>query len=172
MPKRKKPRVEHRSKKTGGRDNWGTPAPLVKALEGIFGKFTIDLAASKRNAVCRKFIDKKKDFFKYVFSKEKGVGFLNPPYSEAKKFIARAAAVSHSKFKVVVLIASRTDTDMFHQSVRDYKCKSVVFIAGRIRFKGAKDSAPFPSVLFVFGGESELMSELRLLNLTPKQRGF
>lgn len=49
---------------------------------------------------------------------------------------------------VVALLPSRTDTDWF-QSVFTH-AKAICFVRGRVKFEGAKDIAPFPSVLSVF----------------------
>lgn len=50
---------------------------------------------------------------------------------------------------VVCLIPSRTDTGWWH----DYAMKGKIrYIKGRIKFEGAKDSAPFPSAIVVLGG--------------------
>ncbi len=45
-------------------------------------------------------------------------------------------------------LPSRTDTRWFHDYV--YKKAEIRFIKGRLKFKGAKHSAPFPSMLAVW----------------------
>jgi site-specific DNA-methyltransferase (adenine-specific) len=49
----------------------------------------------------------------------------------------------------VFLIPARTDTRWFHEIVMPY-AKEIRFIKGRLKFGGAKNSAPFPSMIVVF----------------------
>jgi site-specific DNA-methyltransferase (adenine-specific) len=50
-----------------------------------------------------------------------------------------------------MLVAARTDTKFFH----DYctKANQILFIKGRLKFGGSANSAPFPSMVVVFGGD-------------------
>lgn len=49
---------------------------------------------------------------------------------------------------VVMLLPARTDTKWFHE----YICgkAEIRFIEGRLKFGGAENSAPFPSMIIVF----------------------
>lgn len=52
---------------------------------------------------------------------------------------------------VVCLVPSRTDTEWFHE----YALRGEIrFIRGRLKFNGAKNSAPFPSLLVIFRPET------------------
>lgn len=76
--------------------------------------------------------------------------FVNPPYGRViGKWIKKGYEESLLGKKVVFLIPSRTDTRWWH----DYclKAGEIRFIRGRLKFKGAKNSAPFPSAIVVFG---------------------
>jgi hypothetical protein len=48
---------------------------------------------------------------------------------------------------VVMLLPARTDTRWWHEWVMKGEVR---FIRGRLKFGGAKNSAPFPSVIVVF----------------------
>ena len=48
-----------------------------------------------------------------------------------------------------MLIPARTDTKAFHDYI--YHKAEIRFIRGRLKFGGAKNSAPFPSMVVVFG---------------------
>ena len=51
-------------------------------------------------------------------------------------------------------IAARTDTRWFHDYIYQNKNAEIRFIKGRLKFGGgAKNSAPFPSMIVVFGGD-------------------
>ena len=53
-----------------------------------------------------------------------------------------------------MLIPARTDTKWFHEYIWMQDNVSVAFLPGRIKFEGAKNSAPFPSMIVTFRGES------------------
>ena len=48
-----------------------------------------------------------------------------------------------------MLIPARTDTRAFHEYI--YHKAEIRFIRGRLKFGGAKNSAPCPSMVVVFG---------------------
>jgi hypothetical protein len=77
--------------------------------------------------------------------------FVNPPYGrELPKWIEKGFK-EHQKGKTVVfLIPSRTDTKWWHRYCM--KASEIRFIEGRLKFKGALNSAPFPSAVVVFNG--------------------
>ena len=75
--------------------------------------------------------------------------FVNPPYGrELPKWIKKCYEEYKKGKTVVFLIPSRTDTRWWH----DYcmKATEIRFIKGRLKFQGAKNSAPFPSVIVIF----------------------
>lgn len=52
-----------------------------------------------------------------------------------------------------MLTPARTDTKWFHRALQSGV--SVCFIKGRLKFEGAKSSAPFPSCLLIWGNIPE-----------------
>lgn len=48
-----------------------------------------------------------------------------------------------------MLIPARTDTKRFHEYI--YGNAEIRFIKGRLKFGGCENSAPFPSMIVVFG---------------------
>jgi len=50
--------------------------------------------------------------------------------------------------KIVVLLPARTDTKLFHEYILPYS--KIEFLRGRLKFKGAKHGAPFPSMIVTF----------------------
>lgn len=78
--------------------------------------------------------------------------FVNPPYGrELTKWVEKGYNEAQEGKTVVLLIPSRTDTRWWH----DYcmKADEIRFIKGRLRFKGAKYNAPFPSAIIIFRGQ-------------------
>lgn len=75
--------------------------------------------------------------------------FVNPPYGrEIGKWLKKGFEEWKKGKTAVFLIPSRTDTRWWHDFVM--KATEIRFIKGRIKFKGAKNSAPFPSCVVVF----------------------
>jgi len=79
--------------------------------------------------------------------------FCNPPYGrELGKWVRKAYEEAHKpNTKVLLLVPARTDTAWF----QDY-CLSapeqvkIYFLRGRLKFGGAKNNAPFPSMLVLY----------------------
>ena len=75
--------------------------------------------------------------------------FVNPPYGrELPKWIKKGYEEVQKGKIVVFLIPSRTDTRWWHDYLM--KADEIRFIKGRLKFKGAINSAPFPSAVVVF----------------------
>lgn len=77
-----------------------------------------------------------------------GVNFVNPPYRTSKEWIKKGFEEWKKGKIVVFLIPARTDTKAFHEYI--YPNAEIRFIKGRIKFKGATNSAPFPSMIAIF----------------------
>ena len=79
--------------------------------------------------------------------------WLNPPYGRTIGAWVKKAYEESQKpgTFVVCLLPARTDTAWFH----DY-CKKgyIQFIRGRLKFGNSKNSAPFPSMIVFFGGNT------------------
>jgi len=75
--------------------------------------------------------------------------FVNPPYGrEIGKWLKKGFKEWKKGKTVVFLIPSRTDTKWWHEYVM--KATEIRFIKGRLKFKGAINSAPFPSAIIIF----------------------
>jgi len=73
--------------------------------------------------------------------------FCNPPYKGRiiTAFLERAREADLSVF----LLPARTDTRWFHDLVLPH-AKEIRFIRRRVRFGGAANPAPFPSLIAIF----------------------
>jgi len=74
--------------------------------------------------------------------------FVNPPFSNIKEWCKKSYGEWSKGKTVVMLIPSRTDTRYWHDYIM--KATEIRFIKGRLKFGGAKNSAPFPSAIIVF----------------------
>lgn len=72
--------------------------------------------------------------------------YCNPPYGPGiGKWLERGLEADVAVF----LIPARTDTRWFHEIVLPL-AKEIRFLKGRLKFGGAVNSAPFPSMVVVF----------------------
>ena len=143
-------------------DGWETPQDFYDALHAEF-MFTIDGAATAENTKCDVWlgpgsrIDGGEDalLVKWDTLTDEKI-WCNPPYSKAKEFVAWAEDLRWGDNTIVMLLPVRTDTRYFHQYIYDQKqCAwrfgvKVRFLKGRLKFVGAKNYAPFPSMLVIF----------------------
>jgi len=130
-------------------DLWATPQDFFDSLNDEFN-FTLDPCANPQNAKCSKFYTLENDGLKQNWGGE--TVFCNPPYGRAIKDWVKKCYEESLKpnTKVVMLIPARTDTIYFHQYIYN-KAKEIRFIKGRLKFGESKNSAPFPSMVVVFG---------------------
>jgi len=77
--------------------------------------------------------------------------YCNPPYSQVSLWVEKAFYEnSHRGIGIVMLLPSRTDTKWFHDYIYTNPRCEVRFLKGRLKFKGTKNSAPFPSMVVIF----------------------
>ena len=149
----------HASSSAPGRKTTGKRRPnLFAQLDAEF-LFTCDAAATATNAKCHRYFGPDSPWVTDALAEPWNLRhyFLNPPYSQTRAFIAKAAAEAARGSLVVCLVAAGTDTRWWHDHV--YDCTrwqsrpgvEVRFLRGRLRFVGAANSAPFPSAIVIFG---------------------
>lgn len=139
---------------SSNRDNWETPKNLFDELNNEF-HFTLDAASDDFNAKCEKHYTINDDGLSQDWGGE--TVFCNPPYGrDAKKWAQKSYEESLKPgTTVVLLVASRTDTAMFHDWILGKA--EIRFIRGRLKFtyRGQiQDNAPFPSLLAIYRNEA------------------
>jgi phage N-6-adenine-methyltransferase len=146
-----------------GKDDWATPPEVFDPLNAEFG-FWLDGAANASNHKLPYWWGPGGLVYDALTVKNwrltGGPIWINPPYSRGLqgRFIAKAACEALEGATVVMLLPARTDTRAFHNCIWDRKqhkphswVREVRFLKGRVRFVGAPASAPFPSMIVVFG---------------------
>jgi len=128
------------------RSDWRTPRAFYLGLNQEF-HFTFDPCPSNPAF----------DGLKRSWGKR---NFVNPPYGrEIGKWLKKGYEESLKGKLVVFLIPSRTDTRWWHDYVM--KADEIRFIKGRLKFEGAKYSAPFPSCIAIFRGQGCRQSNVK-----------
>lgn len=126
------------SARTGdaAKDEWQTPLWLYLLLDNEF-KFNLDAAATPKNALCQDYFC---DHRKYptalgdgLISSWWGNVFVNPPYSQLKKWVEKSyiEVQKGNANNVVMLVAARTDTQAWWKYIR---FGEVRFLPGRIKY--------------------------------------
>ena len=138
--------------------DWETPHELFKGLHAEFG-FELDVCATHENAKCPVFFSREQDGLLQAW---RGVCWMNPPYGNAiGDWMAKAYVSSLQGATVVCLVPARTDTQWWH----DFAMRGEVrLVQGRLRFRHAQYSAPFPSAIVIFRPKrylSQLLPELK-----------
>lgn len=127
-------------------EEWSTPTELFAELNEIF-HFDLDACASPTNAKCARYFTKQQDA---LSQRWRGTVWMNPPYGrKIAAFMRKAYEESLTGSTVVCLVPSRTDTAWWHRFARRGK---IVYLRGRLKFGGARTSAPFPSAIVIFWG--------------------
>jgi site-specific DNA-methyltransferase (adenine-specific) len=144
-------------------EEWGTPLDLYKKLDEEF-HFETDPCTTKDNPLnCNTFYTKEENGLDKPWINNT---FINPPYGKhigewVKEARARQIGFydywkqRHHK-DIVMLLPVRTDVKWFHDYIwylpentaRGYI--EIRFIKGRLKFVGATNPAPFPSMLVIF----------------------
>ncbi len=122
-------------------DERGTPKDFFAQLDAEF-HFDLDAAASTRNHKCDLWYGEGGIENDALEADWAGMTvFLNPPYSAAGAFVAKAREEADKGATVVLLIPARTDTRYWHGFVWDkekhcfrpgVECR---FVAGRLQFE-------------------------------------
>lgn len=135
---------------TSDKDDWTTPRDLFNFLNNRFS-FTLDPCSTHENALCDTFFTKTTCGLDQSWKGHRV--FMNPPYGrEIKKWVQKAWSEAQDNNALVVgLLPARTDTEWWNLYVDGHA--DIHFIAGRLKFSGAKNSAPFPSAIVVWYGQ-------------------
>lgn len=155
--------VTRRSKDT--KDTWQTPDDLLASVQA-FGSWlgakgiTLDPATVKDNPTRAEYIRTpdcdpdglETEWFDLLSDKTRLV-YVNPPYRAAwyKKIALEAVRMAHAGkgAHMIALLPAKPGTSYFIE-LQEH-ATAILFIRGRLTFKGAPDPAPFESALLYFG---------------------
>ena len=117
--------------------HWATPPELFNALDAEF-HFTDDPCPLQPDS----------DGLKRPWGLRT---YCNPPYGrKIGEWLKKGYGESRAGRLVVFLLPSRTDTAWFHEYCM--RADDIRFLRGRLKFGGAKNTAPFPSCIVIFKG--------------------
>lgn len=130
---------------------WATPQDLFDRLNAKY-RFTLDVCATTENAKCSRYFTPEQNGLEQEWGVDRV--WCNPPYGRnigdwVRRCSGAGFEVRQRPELAVMLLPARTDTRWWHDFVIPYG--RVEFIRGRLKFGGAKNAAPFPSAIVVFG---------------------
>lgn len=132
--------------------SWQTPDNVLERVRKL-GTIALDPCTNAGNPVGAARFYTPKDFGlsqSWATDARGGLIYVNPPYGrELPEWIAKCVEEARNGAELVALVPSRTDTRWFDAALGT--CHALAFWRGRLKFRGAKDCAPFPSALFYWG---------------------
>ena len=133
------------------KDDYITPDCLIEDLKKEFD-IKLDVCTTKDNPL------NIPQFFWYpewdglnACSEWQTWSYCNPPYSQVYAWVHTAFLQNrYNDIGIIMLLPARTDTKWFHEFIYTNPRCEVRFLKGRLKFKGTKNSAPFPSMIVIF----------------------
>lgn len=143
---------------TSATPEWYTPRHIIDRVVQVFGEIDLDPCSNSREAPNVPALN-------HYTARENGLSrewfgrvYMNPPYGdEIPQWVDRLVQAYEGEEidAAIALLPARIDTNWF-QPLWDY---ALCFVKGRLRFSGAENSAPFPSVVVYLGPDVELFKE-------------
>lgn len=132
-------------------DQWSTPNETFTELDAEF-HFDLDPCADANNHKCERYFTKEVNGLLQNWGGYRV--FCNPPYGrQIGEWVKKAYEESRKpNTLVVMLIPARTDTKWFHDYILGKA--EIRFVRGRLKFGGAQNAAPFPSMVVIYRDES------------------
>jgi hypothetical protein len=149
--------------------DWQTPDSLLELVRRALGYIGLDPCTVRDNptdahAICSPEVGL--DGLTTVWA---GCGpvYVNPPYGrELPKWVAKCVEEAGKGAEIVLLVPARPDTRWFQNAYKlapapngnhgaPWTPPTILFWKGRLKFKGAPASAPFPSALFYWGPRAD-----------------
>lgn len=139
---------------------WYTPGHILERVEAVFGQIDLDPCSNSHDparanvpALAHWTIDDNG-----LMQPWHGKVYMNPPYGdEIGNWVGRmiGAFETGEIIEAIALLPARTDTAWFQPLFAYTAC----WIRGRLKFSGAENSAPFPSVVVYVGTDSSLFHD-------------
>ena len=143
--------------------NWETPDEVLEVIQS-YRPIRLDPCTTKENpTMALEWYTPEDDGLSKNWEMEKGgLVYINPPYGRAiGKWVGKAVGENCSRpytqaigAEIIMLLPARTDTSYWQYGVFP-SANALCFVRGRIKFKGAKSGAPFPSAFAYFGDRED-----------------
>lgn len=111
------------------RDLWSTHRDVVAYMEGRYGAYDLDAAASEDNKVCDKFYSQEINCLTRWWGKNKHV-WLNPPYSNPDPFVLKVIEQMEHDNQIDLLLPADNSTAWFYDCVQN--AAEIIWIIGDV----------------------------------------
>lgn len=140
-------RVEHSSE----RHDWQTPDEVLERVRKVAPIWLDPCTVAENPTGAHIWIAPPTDALAMEWSENgSGLTYINPPYGRALgAWSERIAMEAAMRREIIALVPARPETQWFRRM--RLKSDVVAFAERRIKFKGATDTAPFPSAFFYYG---------------------
>lgn len=133
----------------------GTPLALIEAVQKRLGKIELDLASTEELAVVSSFISPAQESLSmpwhqigHLKHRPNGWGWLNPPFGQSAKWVAKCAEEAARGARLIVLLQAAVDSNYFAEHI--YGRAEVWFLQGRLTFRGHTQPYPKGCMLCIY----------------------
>jgi len=127
------------------KQDYGTPANLMRAVALKFGTPAWDLAASVENAKAENFLTAAQDSLTADWRSLPGLKWLNPPFGNIAPWAEKCARGG----QILLLTPASVGANWFRDHV--HLKAFIYFLNGRLTFEGCRDPYPKDCMLSAFG---------------------
>ena len=115
------------------KQNWRTPKYILEWIEKQWGPITLDVAASKENAVAERCFTGKDDALVQTWRGKEGLVFCNPPFRRIMPWVTKAVheVRAGSCGKAVMVLPANTSSDWFRVLCQH---AHIVLVSPRVAF--------------------------------------
>ncbi len=134
--------------------DWQTPENVLELVRKV-GPIGLDPCTTRENptgalALCSPDVGLDGLKLQWAGNSFGALVYVNPPYGRALgAWVDKCIQEAKLGAEIILLVPSRTDTRWWHKAANEATC--CAFWKGRMTFKGAPSTAPFPTCLFYFG---------------------
>jgi len=130
--------------------DWRTPENVLKVVRQI-AKIGLDPCTTHDNPVgAETIICPPDDGLLYDWKRKDAITYVNPPYGrELPAWVSKSVAEARCGAEIVLLTPALPGTAWFRSLW--HEAAVICFWNNRIKFRGAKSTSPFPSMLSYFG---------------------
>jgi hypothetical protein len=143
---------------TSATPEWYTPQHIIARVVKVFGEIDLDPCSNSREAPNVPALNHYTAADDGLAREWFGRVYMNPPYGdEIPQWVDRLVQAYEGEEinAAIALVPGRIDTNWF----RPLWAYAICAVYGRLRFSGAENSAPFPSVIVYMGPDVELFKE-------------
>jgi len=126
-----------------------TPPEFIEALTSRFGSIDFDLAATKENAVAKRFYTPEDDSLSKDWNKLTGTLYLNCPFGKMKPWVTKAVVARYRPDWLLMLMPASVAANWWVEDVAPYAF--VLTLSPRITFAGHSTGFPRDLALACFG---------------------